>query len=170
MKTQKELGAVYLKIQDLDVKRFTEITKDHSVFEDLSIIEELKDGYKYIENWKPDNKDTVVWICTAVLSHGSQLITLDELEQLLNGAELNEATTTTLGTPWQPKWGEEIEVRDGDIWDTAFYVGLNPKSSTGCIITTDSEGYPITWQNMRPLTKTITREEAEKQLGLKIID
>ncbi len=73
MKTNNELGAVYLEVEGLDKERFKELTKG-MVFASSPHL-----GNKYIENH--DNK----WCNTSYLEPPSRKITLDELEELLHG-------------------------------------------------------------------------------------
>lgn len=77
---------------------------------------------------------------------------------------------------WKPKFGERVEVADEidcEKWIERIYVAENPikrKNHLGHICVNDV-GHVGPWSFVRKISeKTITREEAEKQLGLKIID
>lgn len=71
---------------------------------------------------------------------------------------------------WMPKAGEMVEVSGEDgHWHSAEYIGLSRDKHivwtagwTGAVVTE--------WPNCRPILPTITRAEAEQQLGKRIID
>lgn len=68
---------------------------------------------------------------------------------------------------WQPKAGEMVEVSDfHSLWCEAEFVA---KSHGQYVVWTQGERIQA-WNMCRPLTHTITRAEAEKQLGKRIID
>lgn len=81
--TQEELGNVYLKIEGLDKGRFIRLVGRHHLVSERAMIAELEEDYRYIENC--DYGDFWKWVSTNNLDNGAELITLDELENRLNG-------------------------------------------------------------------------------------
>ena len=83
MKTNKELGAVYLEVDGLDKERFKELTKCMR-FYNGDVNSEL--SYRFIENYIQEFGEKIEWIglrSNILIDNSSKLITLDELEQLL---------------------------------------------------------------------------------------
>lgn len=79
MKTNNELGAVYLEVEGLDKKRFKELTKGMKFYEQYFY------ERKYVEycNIGCGFK----WYHTNYPEKNSRKITLDELEELLHGTK-----------------------------------------------------------------------------------
>lgn len=87
MKTNKELGAVYLEVKGLDKERFKELTKGMN-FSKININYNLNHGL--IENFIHKNEENSIWLGIrdkSLLEPNSRLITLDELEELLHGTK-----------------------------------------------------------------------------------
>lgn len=74
------------------------------------------------------------------------------------------------GEEWKPKAGEMVEVSDdGDFWQPLEYIDKR----NNYYVCWNGGLYPQTtcfWKHCRPITPTITRAEAEAQLGKRIID
>jgi hypothetical protein len=72
---------------------------------------------------------------------------------------------------WQPKSGELVEVSDG--YGQPWYKGEYIATSKGLHIAWtegDDDSDVAYWNLIRPIRPTITRAEAEQQLGKRIID
>ncbi len=73
--------------------------------------------------------------------------------------------------PWEPKAGEMVEVSDG--YGQPWYKGEYIATSKGLHIAWtegDDDSDVAYWNLIRPIRPTITRAEAEQQLGKRIID
>lgn len=84
MKTNKELGSVYLEVDGLDKERFKELTNG-MIFRSDDVDYNLR--YSFIENYINDISKKCVWVGLhheQAVEKSAKKITLDELEQLLN--------------------------------------------------------------------------------------
>ena len=71
------------------------------------------------------------------------------------------------GEEWTPKAGEMVEVsHNGEVWGTRQFIA----KSMGRFIVWSNDGAAVDHTFCRPLRPTITRAEAEQQLGKRIID
>lgn len=71
---------------------------------------------------------------------------------------------------WTPKAGEMVEVRNGpkEEWYPVYFVGRIDEWNVCRVVANDYSDYID--EHIRPILPTITRAEAEAQLGKRIID
>lgn len=107
-KTQQELGAVHLRIEGLDQERFKELVKGHKVINGRTIETELCCG-EFVENYMLLS-GSYKWVSTKQVEGHSRLITIDELEQLLNpNPELTRQEKLKLAIQKREELDKEIE-------------------------------------------------------------
>lgn len=114
MKTQKELGAVHLRIEGLDKERFKKLVEGHNTAEDMGIESLLDKGIDIIEHWF-SGKNRWVWAAPEeLIVSNSRLITLDELEQLLGKQRTPEVIQAEIKS-LQAELSELTKVKAGDV-------------------------------------------------------
>ena len=90
----------------------------------------------------------------------------------LKAAPFHEFLAKLRGEEWKPKAGEMVEVEVGKLyptWSKAEMVCVH-KGYYICNEVNNWQYMPYKLNQIRPITPTITRAEAESQLGKRIID
>lgn len=113
MKTNNELGAIYLEVEGLDKERFKKLTKGME-FWGAGVDAELSDDKGYLENYG-GSTDTFEWMTVNTVFHDSRKITLDELEELLHGKKRTAEVIQSEIDALQLELDELNKIKVGDV-------------------------------------------------------